>query len=135
MRDLIFISAFIALLGFFAVVRGEDEKPLPQGQLRLLISPGEIRQTITRPRDDHEAQKGELIVSCESLSFDQGTYVFKNGTLETASGYISFTEVAVTYSGNSISIASPTANKPLKDIQFRLKAGDASKILAAPSPK
>jgi hypothetical protein len=122
-RDLIFFSAVIALLGLFSAVRGEEAKPSPQGQLRLLISLGETTPTITRPREDQAAQQGGLIISCESMTFDQGNYVFKNGTLEIATGYISFAEIAVTFSGKSFSVTSSTPGKPLKEIHFRLPNG------------
>jgi hypothetical protein len=55
---------------------------------------------------------------------DQGRFIFKNGTLETSAGYLSFSEIAVEFSGRSISISSPTPNKGLKDIQFRLRPGN-----------
>ena len=128
MRFLGVLCAGIALLGFFGVLMGEEAKPSPQGQLRLLISPGETTQTITRPRDDQAVQKGEMIITCESMTFGvQDGFVFRNGTLENVTGYYSFAEIAVAFSGKSISISSPTPGKPLKDFQFRPKVGDASK--------
>jgi hypothetical protein len=136
MRLHVYLSASIALLAFFSALNGEEAKPSPQGQLRLLISPGETTQTITRPRDDQKAQKRELIISCDSMMFDQGAYVFKNGTLEIASGYLSFAEIALTFSGNSISISSPTPNAGLKEIHFQVKPGEAMpNVLAAPAPR
>lgn len=136
MRFHIYLSASIALFAFFSVVNGEETKPSPQGQLRLLITLGETTPTITRPRDDQAAQKGEMIVSCDSMTFDQGAYVFKNGTLEITSGNLSFKEIAVTFSERSISIDFPRPNKGLKEIHFQLKAGEAMpKVLAAPAPR
>ena len=136
MRYHIYLSASITLFTFFSVANGEDAKPSPQGQLRLLITFGDSTPTITRPRDDQAAQKGELIVNCDSMSFDQGAYVFKNGTLEITSGNLSFKEIAVTFSERSISISSPTPNKGLKEIHFQLKPGEAMpKVLTAPAPR
>src|SRR5438309_1534940 len=112
MRFLGVLCAGIALLGFFGVVRGEEAKPSPQGQLRLLILLAETTPTITRPRDDQAAGQGEVIISCESMTLVQGGFVFRNGTLETEPGYLSFSEIAVEFSGRSISISSPTPNKP-----------------------
>src|SRR5262245_22896744 len=132
----VYSNASIALFAVFSTVNGEEAKPSAQGQLKLLISLAETTQTITRPRDDQEAQKGELIISCESMAFDQGAYVFKNGTLETESGYLTFTEIAVTFSGTSMSISSPAPNKGLKEIHFQPKAGKAMrKVSTAPAPR
>jgi hypothetical protein len=139
------LGAVAALFAVIGATIGEDAKPPPQGQLKLLISPGETTQTITRPRDDQTAQKREIIISCESMTLDQGRYVFVNGTLETTAGYLSFSEIAVTFSGNSMSISSTTPNKGLKEIRFHAKPGvdlhakpvidvDLSKI-APPAPR
>ena len=127
MRSHVCLGAVTALFGILGAAWGDDANPSPQDQLRLLISPGATTQTFTRPRDDQTAQQSEIIISCESMTLDQGRYVFANGTLETKAGYLSFAEIAVTFSGTSISISSTAPNKGLKEIHFRLKTSDASK--------
>src|SRR5262245_1904462 len=135
MRFYISFIASIVLPAFLSVANGEEARP-SQGQLRILISPGESTQTITRPRDDQKAQKRELIINCDSMTFDQDAYVFKNGTLEIASGHLSFEEIRLRFSGNSFSISSPTPNTGLKNIHFQLKAGEAMPtVIAAPAPR
>jgi hypothetical protein len=67
------------------------------------------------------------------MTLVQDGFVCKNGTLETGFGYLSFAEIALTFSDKSISISSPTPNKPLKDIQFRLKEGATPPKISASS--
>ncbi len=117
------LSAAIALVTFLGTVNGEETKPAPQRQLRLLITPVGETQTITRPGDDQTAQRGEFIVTCESMTFDERGYVFKNGTLEMEPGYYSFSECLVTFSGKSMTISPVPPNKSLKDIKFQMKEG------------
>src|SRR5262245_43030272 len=136
MRFHIYLIASIAMFAFFSLVNGEEAKPAPQGQLRLLITFGDMTPTITRPRDDQASQKGEMIVSCDSMTFDQGAYVFKNGALEMTSGNLSFKEIAVTFSERSISFDFSKPNNGLKEIHFQLKPGEAMpKVLTAPAPR
>jgi hypothetical protein len=116
--------AAIALGTFFCTLNGEETKPYPQKQLRLLITLGDTTQTITRPDDDQTAQRGELIVTCDSLTFDQGGYVLKNGRVEMETGSFSFDDIHLTFSGKSMTISATPPNKSIKDIKFQMKPGN-----------
>ena len=116
------LSAAIALVTFLGTMNGDETTP-SQTRLRLLITLGDTTQTITRPADDQTAQRGEFIVSCDSMTFDQGGYVLKNGTIEIETGYYSFTEVFVTFPGKSMNIGATPPNRSIKDIKFQLKPG------------
>jgi len=128
------LNAAIALVTFFSTLNGEETKPAPQSQLRLLITPGDTTQTITRPGDDQTAQRGEFIVTCDSMTFDQGGYVLKNGKLEMETGYYSFSECLMTFSGKSMTISPVPPNKSLKDIKFQMKAGNQLPPIRAAAP-
>ena len=134
MRFQIWPCAAIALVTFLGTVNGEETKPSPQRELRLLITPVGETQTITRPGDDQTAQQGEFIVTCESMTFDQGGYVLKNGTLEMETGYFSFDEICLTFSGKSITISATPPNKSIKDIKFQMKEGKQLPPIRAIAP-
>jgi hypothetical protein len=134
MRFQIWLCASAALVTFFSAVNGEETKASPQNQLRLLITPSDTTQTITRAADDQTAQRGEFIVTCDSMTFDQGGYVIKNGTLEMEAGYYSFSECLVTFSEKSITISPVPPNKSLKDIKFQLKEGKQLPPIRAAAP-
>jgi hypothetical protein len=116
---------FGMVIGLCAVISqalADDATPSSKDQLRLLITLGE-KQTITRPRDGQKADRGEIIVSCDTMTVDRDRYVFVNGTLELQTGYLTFAEIALTFTANAVSISAATPNKSLGDIHFRLKDG------------